>query len=102
MAKLVCAKCECELRPELNGVGVIETMDNDNARPYKLWVADLWKCPGCEIEVVSGFSGVGEAPMAEHWSENFDQCLEYVKNRPRVYYDHERPNRGATPVSTDR
>ena len=91
MAKLVCAKCECELRPETNGVGVIETA---SFGPYKIWDADLWKCPGCGIEIVAGF---GQRPIAQHFEEDFDKELKVVKEtRPRVLYDNERPKKGDT------
>lgn len=91
MPKLVCRKCECEFKPELNGVGVIETVHNSEAKPYKLWQADLWKCPGCGIEVVAGFSGLGIIPIAEHFQESFSEALNVVKQSKLVVYDHERP-----------
>ncbi len=53
MPKLVCVKCQCELRPETNDTTVIETA---KFGPYKIWDADTWKCPGCGIEVVALFN----------------------------------------------
>lgn len=92
MPKLVCRKCECEFKPELNGVGVIETMNNSEAEPYKIWKADLWKCPGCGIEVVAGFSGQGISPIAQHFQSGcFADALDVVKQSKLVVYDHERP-----------
>lgn len=63
--KMVCVKCEIEFRPEKNGVHVHELMRNDTA-VYKIWDADLWKCPGCGILVVAGF---GQKPLAEYFEE---------------------------------
>lgn len=89
MPKLVCVKCECEYKVELNGVGVVETA---SFGPYRLWNADLWKCPGCGAEVVAGFSGQGIEPMIEHYEPGFKELLERMKEDwPRVVYDNERP-----------
>lgn len=61
----VCMKCKRELHPEENGVGVL---DMANGRAYELFDADLWKCPGCGMEVVGGF---GRKPIASHFEDNF-------------------------------
>jgi len=63
--KVVCEKCEIEFRPEKNGVHVHELMCQDT-EIYKIWDADLWKCPGCGMLVVAGF---GQKPLAEHFEE---------------------------------
>ena len=55
MPKSVCMKCEVELRPEENGV-VVADMFQGNQKVYRLWSADLWKCPLCGIEIVLGFA----------------------------------------------
>lgn len=87
MPKLVCVNCETELKPEVNGVVVVETMLV--REPYKLWRADLWKCPGCGFEVVAGF---GNRPTAEHFEEGFSEKLtREIVIAGRVVYDHERP-----------
>ena len=96
MSKIICVKCECEFRPEQNRVGVIETA---SFGPYKLWRADLWKCPSCGIEVVSGF---GRKPVAEHFEESFGTELENLKSTTRIVYDNERPYQGDTRPSTPR
>lgn len=36
--------------------------------PYKLWSGDLWRCPGCGHQIVSG---TGRAPVAEHYEKDF-------------------------------
>lgn len=55
MPKLVCRKCEIELKPEENGVVIVELCQK-NKRVYKIWSADLWECRNCGNEVVAGFS----------------------------------------------
>ena len=49
-----------------NSVTVEELLEDGG--PYKLWDADLWACPACGLEVVTGF---GTAPLAEHWQPTY-------------------------------
>ena len=37
-------------------------------KPYKVWCGDLYACPDCGAEVVSG---VGFHPLAEHYQTEF-------------------------------
>lgn len=78
--KPVCVKCQRFYRPAKNGVGLLETTPRFNGAqpgaahaedwtPYKIWVADLWRCPGCGHEMIQGFGG---GPIAEHFMANFD------------------------------
>lgn len=67
----VCPKCNRELHPEKNGVGVLDL--NAKGKPYKIYDADLWKCPGCGIEVVGGF-GIG--PISAHHEDSFQKVLD--------------------------
>jgi len=39
-----------------------------NFGPYKIWYADLWKCPNCKNEIIVGF---GWNPVAEHFQNDF-------------------------------
>jgi hypothetical protein len=71
MPKMICVKCEIEFRCEKNGVHVHELMREDTA-VYKIWDADLWKCPGCGILIVSGF---GQEPVAEHFETEQMQAV---------------------------
>lgn len=57
----VCVKCNCELRPERNGVGILDMNDNG---AYELWDADMWKCPTCGYLVVGGFA---YNPISAHY-----------------------------------
>jgi len=69
MPKMVCQKCKVEFRPKKNGVYVVE-MYSDPPRPYRVWSADAWECPGCEHVVIAGF---GNFPMMEHYESRFDE-----------------------------
>lgn len=54
------------MRVKQNSVTVEEVMEDGS--PYKLWDADLWECPECGVEVVSGFA---RAPLAEHYQPTY-------------------------------
>ena len=84
MPKLVCCNCQTELEIEKNGVSVVE-MFSQPPQPYRIWSADLWKCPQCQNEIVAGF---GMQPLAEHFQEKFNDILERVKSGT-VFYDYE-------------
>ncbi len=66
----VCTRCCCELHPEINGVGVLDTNDNG---AYELWNADLWKCPQCGLEVVGGFAN---GPISAHYEPDFQKMID--------------------------
>lgn len=86
---VVCVKCQTALRPHIIGALVIEMA---SFGPYKVWAADLYKCPGCGIEIVTGF---GPAPIRQdHYKPDFAEWLENEKKiSPRVIYQYEKPNR---------
>jgi hypothetical protein len=71
----VCAKCHCELRPETNGVGVLDMADWGS---YELWDADLWKCPTCGIEIVGGFAF---GPVSAHYEVGFQEMIGSYKSK---------------------
>lgn len=78
--KPACVACKCFFRPVRNGCYVLEQMpvpsnakpgteEEHNWRPYKIWVADKWRCEGCGVEIISGY---GHTPVAEHFTTDFD------------------------------
>lgn len=87
MSKMVCVRCQTELRPETNGTIVVEMA---SFGPYKVWSADTWKCPGCDNETVAGF---GDEPIRQdHYADDFKEWLDtLIKKSRRVVYDYERP-----------
>ncbi|KKK89938.1 hypothetical protein LCGC14_2728070 [marine sediment metagenome] len=72
----VCPKCNRELHPETNGVGVLDL--GGDGKPYELYDADLWKCPGCGIEVVGGF---GQGPISVHYLADFEAQIKYYQKK---------------------
>jgi len=65
----VCVKCNVEMKPEKNGIGLL---DMANFGPYQLWDADLYKCSICGCEIITGF---GSKAIAQHSDEGFDRAL---------------------------
>lgn len=80
-----CVNCQTYLYAKQNGVLVLETMD-DCVSPYKIWRADLFACPDCGYELISGFA---QEPISEHFMPDFQQLLGHVthtiKGCPRRY-----------------
>lgn len=88
MPKIICTRCQTQMEIESQGVYVVE-MFNTPPQPYKIWHADLWKCCGCQAEVVSGF---GQQALAEHFEEDFPALLESINHTShRVFFSYERP-----------
>ena len=65
----ICWPCGLQMRPEKNGVAVIEMA---YFGPAAIWMSDLWKCPECGVEIVSGF---GNRPFSEHYQPDFARHL---------------------------
>ena len=74
--KVVCNKCMVEYVPETNGVFVIE-MFSTPPKPYKIWYADVKKCPDCGDTITTGF---GSNALMEHYEDGFDKLLERAKS----------------------
>ena len=87
MPKMVCGKCQTELKIEHTGTTVLEMA---SFGVYKVWDADTWKCPGCGVSIVSGF---GQHPIREdHYAEDFPEWLSKVTVKcTRLEYDYEYP-----------
>jgi len=82
----ICVKCEVELRMEQAGIYVAE-MFRENKEVYKLWRADLWKCPICKTEIVHGF---GNNPIAEHFDTGVDKRVKLlIEKGEKVVFNKE-------------
>lgn len=79
--KPICVKCQRFYRAKKNGFYFIEGMPTTDEAlpgteaphhwtPYKIWTGDLWECLGCGHELVSG---VGRAPVGEHYQPDFSE-----------------------------
>ncbi len=69
MPLLICPVCEVQMRPKNQGVPV-ESMATFGS--YQLFMADLYACPVCDKEVLTGF---GPQPIAEHFEPGYEQKL---------------------------
>lgn len=86
--KPICVKCQRFYRPHKNGFCFIEGMPIGGVRapsgteaperwePYKLWRGDLWKCQGCDHEIIVG---TGMSPVSEHYKLDFKMQVEASK-----------------------
>lgn len=88
---IICQLCEVRYRTSEQGIYVIEYMGKwQNAKPYKIWHADLMGCPVCEKKVISGF---GHNPIAEHYEPHFDDIYDEIMgvngSRRTVYHWYE-------------
>jgi hypothetical protein len=82
--KPICVPCARFYRPKRNGVYLCEGMphgpewdgqigrDSPGWLPYKIWLGDLWECPNCHSQIISG---VGAQPLDEHYTATFKQNL---------------------------
>jgi len=83
--KPICVTCRCFYRPKRNGIAFVEGMPRGSEygttaeerrgnraphfwKPYKLWIGDLWECPDCHHQLISG---VAHLPVAEHYQPEF-------------------------------
>jgi hypothetical protein len=78
MAGLVCVGCMVFLKIKRNGVAVEEGMPtkaadgSDTWGPYKLWMGDLYECPKCGTQLLTGF---GRGPLAEHYQPTYAKTV---------------------------
>ena len=75
----VCPECNCEMRPETNGVGVLDMADFG---PCDLYDADLWKCPRCDKKVIGGF---GCGPIASHYEDGFEKMIKSYEDKGQLF-----------------
>ena len=84
----VCVPCGIEMRIETVGVAVLEMATfSGRVGPYKLWMADLMKCPRCGHETVTRYA---DRPIAEHYQADFEKRLAETRAECRVIVVDER------------
>jgi hypothetical protein len=77
----MCVRCGVEFRPVRNDVYVIDL--DAGGQESQIWNADLWQCPRCKAEIVSGF---GALPMAEAFEKGrFDRFRQEANQRKELY-----------------
>jgi len=82
---ILCVNCKCLLKPSKNGV-YVELKQEDNEKkeqPYKIFQADLKKCPRCGMEVICDF---GYAPAHQHFQPDFKKARETIL-KSGVFYE---------------
>lgn len=94
MPKPVCIHCQVEFEVEKCGILVLEMA---SFGVYKVWAADVLKCPGCATEIIYGY---GQNPLRQdHFAEDFPAWLEEQKAKAeRVEYIYEDPNPKREPM----
>jgi len=75
MSKPVCVPCGREFKVIKNGTVAQENI-GPNGEPYKIWSADLWECPVCHSQILSGF---GNRPLSQVHHQDFKQIQETVE-----------------------
>lgn len=88
MPKPICVKCQVEFKVEENGINVVE-MFQKNKEIYKIWSADKWKCPPCDIEIVYGF---GVLPLIQNGEDTKTYLQELINNHATIIFDYECPS----------
>lgn len=82
----ICVPCQRFFEPKKNDYWFTEgapirekrdaapgTAEPENWRPYKIWAADLYECPGCKAQILSGF---GREPIAISHQIGFKEKME--------------------------
>lgn len=85
MPKPICVPCRRFFRPHRNGRTFVEAKPKGGGmappgleapeawEPYKLWMGDLWRCPGCGSEIIVG---VGLEPISQDFHPDFEKQIE--------------------------
>ena len=76
----VCGKCSRTLKPEKNGITAVELLKDGS--PYKIWSADLLKCPICGFELITGF---GYDAQHQNFEPDFQSRIDEAKEAGDYY-----------------
>ena len=82
---VVCVDCNVQFKTERIGVYILETYLND--QPYKLWNADLLRCPGCGRDVVAR---LGQRAIDNH-DPDFERRLQFARDDGNIFLCNEKP-----------
>lgn len=77
-----CVKCGLQMKPERIGLPLILTTDPEKEHDYQLWMSDLWRCPGCDVEILCGY---GCSAVAESFQDDFEDKCKSVGADLRVF-----------------
>ena len=88
MTKIVCVKCQTDFRTALGEIVVIVVeMAHNPPVPYRIWMADVLRCPGCGVEVVGAWADRPLARDGEAAAKLAD--IQFV-GKARIIYHYER------------
>lgn len=80
----VCVKCSFEMRPVKIGMYVVETFLSP-PEPYRISSADMYRCPECGCEVLTGYSTGAKVHHEEGFGELFQKATANLSNFVVVY-----------------
>ena len=67
------------MKPKKNEVGCLDYADfSGELRQCQIWDADLWECPKCGYQIVSGF---GMKPIDAHYNQSFPITIKRYSDR---------------------
>jgi len=75
----VCVTCQLQYEVEKQGIYVVE-MAAFGA--YKIWCADLHRCPKCGHRIIAGFA---DHRISEHYEPEFKELLQQVMESGNAY-----------------
>jgi hypothetical protein len=96
--KPICVACERFMRMRKAGYLFIEGMPKpghggkpkaavpgkttpERWQPYKAWWGDLWECPDCRAQIISG---VGNVAAKERHQDGFDDLVKEVEHTTKL------------------
>lgn len=91
MKRPICCNCCIEMKREKNGATALYLAFNPPA-PYQAWHVDLFKCPLCGHETLSGFAGNA------YWHHSDDEPAPETDDK-YVFLVYEHPRQ--SPVSEE-
>jgi len=74
MLKEVCFDCQRQMQVDQVSITLLELDGNGDA--YKLWHADVLKCPDCRREIVARFA---DRPISQQGIEGFQDRVSQTK-----------------------
>jgi hypothetical protein len=80
MHRPICVACSVDMRPYKNDVVAVDVA---NFGDYKAWCADLWRCPKCKHEIITGF---GFDAFTVHHEDDFQQKLQIMQEAGKPIY----------------
>ena len=80
--KTYCGNDGREMKTEACGITLVQVFFNGD--PYKLYKADLLRCPLCGAAVVTR---LGAEPFAEHYQPGFENVLERERIHSSIFFE---------------